>query len=121
MFARAALLRVAVVAALVDLVAAFVSFTSFAVTLGRLAVLVVFLERLGFLGIFVPSVELANHTRVQREVKPNFLGIKKLLAVYHTGVCNVARAETSWTRLAVRPCFRVRLLLRNWVACPKGR
>lgn|ERR1700730_7337808 len=106
MFARAALLRVTLgLVAAVDLVAAIVFFAGFGTALIRLVVLVVFLERLSFLGIFVPSRELANHTRVEREVKPNFLGIKKLLLVYPAGVCNVARAETSWARLAVRSVF----------------
>ena len=51
-FARAALLRVAAWAwAPVDLVATFVPFTGFAVTLVRLLVLVAFLERLGFLTV----------------------------------------------------------------------
>src|ERR1700694_4989514 len=80
MFARAALLRVTMGAAAgVDLIAAMVFFTGFAATLLRLAVFVAFLERFAFVGIVVPSVELANHTLLGREVKPNFWAVRATL------------------------------------------
>jgi hypothetical protein len=67
MFARAALLRVTVGAvASVDLVAAFVFFTGFAVALVRSLVRVVFLERFGFF-IRVPSFGTPLAIRVFRE------------------------------------------------------
>jgi hypothetical protein len=71
-FARAALLRVTPVVAGEDLVAAFVFFTGFAVTLVRFGSLFSLLGSLGFRHCAFPPVELANHTLVEREVKPNF-------------------------------------------------
>ena len=56
-----------------DLVAVIVFFTGFAATLLRLAVFVAFLKRFAFVGMVVPSMELANHTLLGREVKHFYL------------------------------------------------
>jgi hypothetical protein len=53
----------------VDLLGAFVFAVGVARTLVRLVVFSAFLNRLGFLGIVVPSMELANHTLLGRKVK----------------------------------------------------
>ena len=74
MFARAFLLRVTLgVADSLDVAIAFVFITDSAATLRRLAVFVGFLERFAFVGMVVPSMELANHTLLGREVKHFYL------------------------------------------------
>jgi hypothetical protein len=52
-----------------DFLAAFVSYTGFLSALVRFEFFVAFLDRSDFFFIFVPSMELAHHTRVYRQVK----------------------------------------------------